>query len=619
MNMHKTTMAALVSASLLALAGCNQPANTPQAAGAAPAAAAYQPPTAEQLQQMVAPIALYPDKLVAQVLAGSTYPDQVSAANLWLAQHPSLSGNALQAEESQQPWDVSIKSLTTFPNVLGQMAANLPWTTALGQAYANDPADVMNAIQVMRARAQQNGSLKNSAQLRVSTTVRSAQAAEYAATPVVTPGQEIYDAPPAVIPPPPQTIVIESAQPDVVYVPHYNPSVVYGPWEPVYPGWVDRAPPPPPSPSGNPASTGALTFGVGILVGAALSHAHDGGWHAWNMDWGGPAPRPGHDEHWRRPAVVYNNATYVTKSVSVVNNNIVNNSYRTVNNFNGPVNRSQNVAVTQLNQVQMPHAGPREAAPPQPPRSPVAMPAPARLAQGPHPAVPSPGAQHAQAPQALPPIPQAIQPSMRRDGRQEPGRLAQQAAPGQDKQGPSFRQPQVEVRPAVRPAPQMAAGMPNPPTMHGQAASGEPPRASAAFAKPAPQVHAQPNPPEPPRALATMPAASAPQAHAQPEPPVPQHDLAAMRMAAASQAHAQPGPTQPQHAAPAASKAPPPQMHAQFKPAEAPRPPASAHPAPAPHEMHASAAPHPQQVPPQAKHQEGGRDHDKHDPREHHG
>lgn len=331
----KTVVSSTLMLSLLALAGCNKPAVAPQqSASAAP----YTPPSAEQLAQMVAPIALFPDKLVGQVLAGATYPEQITAANQWLAQNPSLKGDALQAAEAGQPWDVSVKALTTFPSVLNQIAGNIQWTTALGEAYVNDPNDVMNAIQDMRARAQQAGNLKNSPHLRVSTTVRAPAPPVYVeqsrSEPIVYSG-------PAVIPPPAQTIVIEPAEPDVVYVPHYNPAVVYGAPVAVYPGWTYRQPA---YTSENLVATGVISFGVGVLVGAAVSHHHDWGWNAWDVNWGGP--RPGYDGGWHRPAVVYNNATYVSKSVTVVNHvnniNVVNNNYRTTNNV---VNRTDNIAV----------------------------------------------------------------------------------------------------------------------------------------------------------------------------------------------------------------------------------------------------------------------------------
>jgi len=199
----RTAISSTLILSLLALAGCNKPAEVQQPTAAAPAtppAAPYTPPTAEQLSQMVAPIALFPDKLVGQVLAGATYPEQIVAANQWLVQNPTLKGDALQNAEATQPWDVSVKSLTTFPSVLNQMASNIQWTRALGDAYVNDPTDVMNAIQTMRLRAQQAGTLKNSPHLRVSTTVRAAAPANDAAPP---PPDTVAYAGPAVVPPPP--------------------------------------------------------------------------------------------------------------------------------------------------------------------------------------------------------------------------------------------------------------------------------------------------------------------------------------------------------------------------------------------------------------------------------
>ncbi|MTV38965.1 DUF3300 domain-containing protein [Duganella radicis] len=332
-----TTVCSALMLSLLTLAGCNKLADAPpQSAATTPAqpVAPYTPPTAEQLSQMVAPIALFPDKLVGQVLAGATYPEQIAAANQWLAQNPALKSDALQNAENGQPWDVSVKSLTTFPTVLNQMASNMQWTRALGEAYVNDPTDVMNAIQTLRLRAQQAGNLQSSPQLRVSTTVRESPPAYVTSSP----SEPVAYSGPAVIPPPPQTIVIEPAEPDVVYVPHYNPAVVYGAPVPVYPGWVYRQPA---YDSEAVITTGVLSFGVGVLVGAAVSHHHDWGWNAWGVNWG--APHPGYNGGWQRPAVVYNNSTYISKSVTVVNHvnniNVTNNNYRT----NNVINRTQNI------------------------------------------------------------------------------------------------------------------------------------------------------------------------------------------------------------------------------------------------------------------------------------
>ncbi len=212
----------------LAIAGCDKatppaptteqavsmpPPTVPQTPAAAPATApvpaAYTPPSAEQLYQLVAPIALYSDKLVAQVLAGATYPEQITAAHDWLAQNQSLKAGPLADAANQQPWDPSVKSLTAFRPVLDQLAGNIPWTESLGKAYYNDPADVMNAIQVMRQRASSAGRLKNNNRIRVAS---AATPQNYAPAPDM---QPVY-AGPAVIEPPPQLITIEPVQPDVV-------------------------------------------------------------------------------------------------------------------------------------------------------------------------------------------------------------------------------------------------------------------------------------------------------------------------------------------------------------------------------------------------------------------
>ena len=381
----KTAVSSSLILSLLVLAGCNKPGDTLAQNYAAnvtpPQPAPYTPPTADQLSQMVAPIALFPDKLVGQVLAGATYPDQISAANQWLAQNPSLKGEPLQAAEASQPWDVSVKSLTTFPSVLGQMANNIQWTTALGEAYVNDPNDVMNAIQVLRSRAQQSGNLKTSPHLKVSTVVRDSAPPAYVTQ---SPSEPVVYSGPAVIPPPPQTIVIEPAQPDVVYVPQYNPTVVYGAPMPVYPGWTYHQPA---YTTETLVTTGALSFGIGVLVGAAVSHHHDWGWNSWGVNWGGPAPDRGYDGGWHRPAVVYNNSTYISKSVTVVNHvnniNVTNNNYRTTNNVNNVVNRTQNfgvnnpVAPRPAGMMNAPHFAPN-AAPVSPAHVAAANPAPQR-------------------------------------------------------------------------------------------------------------------------------------------------------------------------------------------------------------------------------------------------
>ncbi|BEV17913.1 DUF3300 domain-containing protein [Herbaspirillum sp. DW155] len=355
MTTRNRSSAIIVSASLLgavlALSACQKQDAPPPTAAAAPAAPTtppYTPPTAAQLSQMVAPIALFPDKLVAQVLAGATYPDQIVAANQWLSQNGALKGDILQAAEDKQAWDVSVKSLTMFPAVLSQMAANPDWTRALGDAFVNDPNDVMNAIQELRLRAQQAGNLKSSARLKVVSTARSSQSVRVEQAPEP---RTVYAGAP-VIPPPPQTIVIESSQPDTVYVPAYNPAVVYGPPVPVYPGYAYR----PPSPVTNEVVVGALSFGVGVFVGEAISHHSDWGWHDWGMRWGGydGGDRPAGD--WQRPAVVYRNTTYVSHSTTVINrvtnNNVTVNNTRVVNNNVNNVSNVSNVNnVSHVNNV----------------------------------------------------------------------------------------------------------------------------------------------------------------------------------------------------------------------------------------------------------------------------
>jgi len=328
---------ALLAASVLS--ACQRPsadtpaATPPQAAASAPAATpvAYIPPPADSLYQMVAPIALYPDRLVAQVLAASTYPDQITNAESWLARNPGLRGDALARAADAQPWDPSVKALTAFPNVLEQLASNLPWTTALGQAYFHDAPDVMNAIQVMRGRAAQAGTLRSSPRLKVVTA--SAPLAQPVPAPAaVTPAVPLYAGPPRVAPPP-TVIAIEPAEPATVYVPRYDPQQVYGTPVAVYPGyrWVA---PPPVVVTAQPGPSPWLVFGSGVVVGAVATW----GWNAWNVHWGpprppvwvnGPPPPPT-----VQPVVVYRGATYVSNSRTVIENvhNHVTVNHTTINN-----------------------------------------------------------------------------------------------------------------------------------------------------------------------------------------------------------------------------------------------------------------------------------------------
>jgi hypothetical protein len=214
-----------------------------------PASSAPAPQSAEQIQALVAPIALYPDALVAQVLSASTFPDQVALAQNWLAQHKDLTGQALMTEVDKQTWDPSIKALAAFPSVVDNMAKNLAWTSELGEVYHNQPQDVMTAIQECRAKAKAAGNLKSTSQMTV-------------------------------VQQSPSTIVIEPANPQVVYVPQYNPTVVYGtPY--VVPGYT----------AGEVAAASVISFGAGIAVGALMAGGccHTWGWSTWNVNWHGGA------------------------------------------------------------------------------------------------------------------------------------------------------------------------------------------------------------------------------------------------------------------------------------------------------------------------------------------
>jgi hypothetical protein len=166
-------------------------ASTPVSSPAAPPSPtpAVAPLTADELDSLVAPIALYPDALVAQILGAAASPDQIAIASYWLGQNKDLTGTALAQAVNGQTWDPSVKALTQFPSVLADLAGNLAWTSNLGQAFENQQSDVMAAVQTMRAKAQAAGTLQSTPQIKV-------------------------------VQQNPQTIVIQPADPDVVYVPH---------------------------------------------------------------------------------------------------------------------------------------------------------------------------------------------------------------------------------------------------------------------------------------------------------------------------------------------------------------------------------------------------------------
>lgn len=334
-NAGALRLSVLGLAAALALSACNESQDKPPQAASAPlptesaqpvaTPVAYVPPSAETLYQMVAPIALYPDKLVAQVLAASTYPDQVGAAEVWMGQNPGLKPEELQNAVNSQDWDPSVKSLAQFPNVLAQLSSNVPWTTALGKAYYNDPADVMNAIQVMRQRAYKAGTLKDSSRLKV------AVATADAPPPVPQPAPQAVGEPLSsmlpvpVIDTPPQFIEIAPAQPDTVYVPQYDPGVVYGEPVPMYGGYRPIVAPQPVyvGSSAAPVVAGLIGFGAGVILAESVDR-RPWGWNSWGMRWGEPGYRWHRNEPppppSRRPAVIYNNNTYVSRSTTVVQN-----------------------------------------------------------------------------------------------------------------------------------------------------------------------------------------------------------------------------------------------------------------------------------------------------------
>ena len=209
------------------------------------------PLTTQELDSLVSPIALYPDALVAQILGAATFPDQVAVANYWLQQNKTLTGSALMQEVDKQSWEPSVKALTEFPTVLNNLAQNLSWTSQLGEAYHNQSAEVMGAIQTLRKQAETAGNLKTTPQQTVKTETQNGT----------------------------QVIVIQPSNPQVVYVPTYNPTVVYGtPY--TAPGYS----------TGDLVATGLLSFGAGIAVGALINGGGGccgWGWNTWGCNWYG--------------------------------------------------------------------------------------------------------------------------------------------------------------------------------------------------------------------------------------------------------------------------------------------------------------------------------------------
>jgi Protein of unknown function (DUF3300) len=216
-------------------------------------------PSSDELDQLVAPIALYPDKLVGQILAASTYPPQIVAANRWVQQNSALKGDALAKAVDTQSWDPSVKALTQFPQVLDMMDKNLSWTSALGQAYTDGSQPVLDAVQVMRHRAQDAGTLASNQQ-------ESVQAQG-------------------------PNVVIEPADPSFVYLPVFDPWLAYG--EPVglFPDWYYEP--------------GVFIDGPGFFygsgVGIGLYGGYGWGWNSWGTDWYGRG-------------VLYNRGPWISRS-----------------------------------------------------------------------------------------------------------------------------------------------------------------------------------------------------------------------------------------------------------------------------------------------------------------
>ena len=206
-----------------------QPSATPEAA--VEETAAKIPP--EQLESLVAPIALYPDALLAQTLVASTYPLEIIQLQQWLTKNPNLKDEALADAVAKQPWDPSIQSMAAVPDVVKRLSDDITWTTDLGNAFLAQQSDVMDAVQRMRQKAKDKGALESNEQQTVETKVVEEKT----------------------------VIIVESANPEVIYVPSYSPTVVYG--APIYPYPPIYYPPYPPG-------AAFVTFGFGVMMGAAF-------------------------------------------------------------------------------------------------------------------------------------------------------------------------------------------------------------------------------------------------------------------------------------------------------------------------------------------------------------
>jgi hypothetical protein len=231
-----------------------KPAATAAATTGTAASDATQPPAAsptgefakDQLEQLVAPIALYPDAVLTQILMASTYPLEIVEADRFMKKNPKLAGDALDKALLEQDWDPSVKSLCSLPNELAKMSENLDWTQDLGDAFLGQQTEVMDTVQRLRGLAYDEGNLKSNEQQTVT--------------------EE-----------PEKIIVIQSANPEVIYVPTYNTTAIYGPsWS--YPYWYY------PPMYYYPPGAGLITFGVGMFVGAAIWGGCNWGWGRGNVN-----------------------------------------------------------------------------------------------------------------------------------------------------------------------------------------------------------------------------------------------------------------------------------------------------------------------------------------------
>jgi hypothetical protein len=242
-----TRATALICVALMAR-GDVGPTQQEEAARVQPQSQASSRLPPEQLDSLVAPIALYPDPLLAQVLVAVTYPLEIVKLQQWLAKHQGLKDKALADAVMKEGWDPSIQAMAALPDTVKQLADNIKWTSELGNAFLAQQSDVMDAVQRMRAKAKSTGNLKSNEQMKVETKVIENK----------------------------NVVVIEQANPQVIYVPSYNPTVVYGA-APVY-----AYPPVYYPPAGYYAAGMAMSFGVGVMMGAFWS----GGW-GYNAGWGG--------------------------------------------------------------------------------------------------------------------------------------------------------------------------------------------------------------------------------------------------------------------------------------------------------------------------------------------